>query len=115
MVRRSHNFFQPMLVRRPTASHAAASDIVSRAVEAGSQLLAAPPDDVRVVMQMPRGNLETVAPRVLVLAAMADSLQVRRVRHLLLEPKDSLVHFLMGRTCFSLRSSINARVMLCTN
>lgn len=64
---------------RPTAAHAAASDIVSRAVEAGAQLLAAPPHDVRVVMQLPRGNLETVAPRALVLAAIAESLQACRV------------------------------------
>ena len=63
---------------RPTAAHAAASSIVTRAVEAGAQLLAAPPHDVRVIMQLPRGNLETVAPRALVLAAIADSLQARR-------------------------------------
>ena len=69
---------------RPTAAHAAASDIVSRAVEAGAQLLAAPPHDVRVIMQMPRGNLETVAPRALVLAAIADSLQARRAARLTL-------------------------------
>ena len=66
-------------MRRPTAAHAAASDIVSRAVEAGALLLAAPPHDVRVVMQLPRGNLETVAPRALVLAAIADSLQAGHV------------------------------------
>ncbi len=66
-----------LLVIRPTAAHAAASSVVSRAVEAGARLLAAPPDDVRVIMQLPRGNLETVAPRALVLAAIADSLQMR--------------------------------------
>jgi len=65
------------LVLRPTAAHAAASSVTTRAVEAGARLLAAPPDDVRVIMQLPRGNLETVAPRALVLAAIADGLQVR--------------------------------------
>ena len=69
---------QVLTWRRPTAAHAAAKDVVSRAVEQGARLLAAPPGDVRVVLQMPRGNLETVAPRALVLAAIAASLQVSR-------------------------------------
>lgn len=62
---------------RPTAAHAAANDVISRAVEQGALLLAAPPGDVRVIMQLPRGNLETVSPRALVLSAIATSLQAR--------------------------------------
>jgi IKI3 family len=34
------------------------------------------PGAARAVLQMPRGNLEAVAPRVLVLAEIADRLQV---------------------------------------
>lgn len=64
-----------VLLCRPTAAHAAANDVVRRAVEQGAYLVAAPPHDVRVIMQMPRGNLETVAPRALVLSAIASSLQ----------------------------------------
>ncbi|DBA88250.1 hypothetical protein WJX77_011440 [Trebouxia sp. C0004] len=67
-----------------TAMHAAmrpqgaqgARDITIRAVEQGARLLAAPPDGVRVVLQMPRGNLEGICPRVLVLAGIAAHLQV---------------------------------------
>lgn len=46
-------------------------------MEQGAYLIAAPPHDVRVIMQLPRGNLETVAPRALVLSAIASSLQAR--------------------------------------
>ncbi|KAF5832885.1 IKI3 family-domain-containing protein [Dunaliella salina] len=62
---------------RPNAATAAARNVLVRSVEQGSHLLAAPKDGVRVVMQMPRGNLEAVAPRMLVLAAIADALQAR--------------------------------------
>ncbi len=68
-----------------TAMHAAmrpqgaqgARDITIRAVEQGARLLAAPPHGVRVVLQMPRGNLEGICPRVLVLAGIAAHLQAR--------------------------------------
>lgn len=67
-----------------TAVHAAmrpkgaqqARDVTVRAVEQGSRLVAAPPQSSRVVLQMPRGNLEGICPRVLVLAGIADHLQV---------------------------------------
>ena len=76
----------------------AAGDVSSRAVERGSRLVVAPPavgdgeekaeeeeessssfprtlwDGCRVVLQMPRGNLETVVPRSLALEAVAASL-----------------------------------------
>jgi len=68
-----------------TAMHAAmrpqgaqgARDVTIRAVEQGARLLAAPPHGVRVVLQMPRGNLEGICPRVLVLAGIAAHLQAR--------------------------------------
>lgn len=51
-------------------------DVVVRQVEQGARLLAAPPNGVRVILQMPRGNLEGICPRVLVLAGIAAHLQV---------------------------------------
>lgn len=66
-----------------TAMHAAmrpqgaqqARGVTTRAVEQGSRLVAAPPQGCRVVLQMPRGNLEGICPRVLVLAGIAAHLQ----------------------------------------
>lgn len=52
-------------------------DAGARAVEEGSRIVAAPRGGTVCVLQMPRGNLETVAPRGLVLAALAQSLMVR--------------------------------------
>lgn len=43
-----------------------------------------PADAAQAVLQMPRGNLEAVAPRVLVLAHIADRLQVTTACNLLL-------------------------------
>ena len=67
-----------------TAMHAAmrpqgaegARDVTVRHVEQGARLLAAPPHGVQVILQMPRGNLEGICPRVLVLAGIAAHLQV---------------------------------------
>ena len=59
---------------RPSEWSAAARDVVVRAVEQGSILVSAPQAEVEVVMQMPRGNLETVSPRALVLAATTRAL-----------------------------------------
>ncbi|EIE25950.1 IKI3-domain-containing protein [Coccomyxa subellipsoidea C-169] len=49
-------------------------DASVRAVEAGSRLVAAPRGADFAVLQLPRGNLETVSPRALVLAALAHAL-----------------------------------------
>ena len=38
-----------------------------RRVEIGSQIVIALPDDTKIIFQMPRGNLETVCPRALLL------------------------------------------------
>lgn len=45
-------------------------DETIRRVERGSQLVVAVPCDTRVVLQMPRGNLEGIHPRALVLSAV---------------------------------------------
>lgn len=48
----------------------------ARRIEQGGRLVAAPPGGHTAILQMPRGNLETVCPRPLVVAAIADALQV---------------------------------------
>ena len=70
-----------------TAMHAAmrpngaqqVQDVTVRAIEQGGKLVACPALGLRAVFQMPRGNLEGVCPRVLVLAGIAASLQVRHL------------------------------------
>lgn len=47
----------------------------SREVERGSQLIISIPSDTKVILQMPRGNLETVHPRSLVLAVISKLLK----------------------------------------
>ena len=51
-------------------------DASTRAVEAGSRLVSAPAGATFCVLQMPRGNLEVVSPRALVLAAIAEAILV---------------------------------------
>jgi hypothetical protein len=51
------------------------ASISSRRVEEDALLLAAPSTGVRVICQAPRGNLETVCPRPLVLAAVKQALK----------------------------------------
>ena len=48
----------------------------ARAVEHGSRIVAAPPDEIFVVLELPRGNLETIYPRSLVLPAVAAAVEV---------------------------------------
>ena len=78
----------PQAVRQESALHTAmhkamkghglkvtsGTDPCERAVEQGALLVAAPPCGEAVVLQMPRGNLETIWPRALVLAAVAHAL-----------------------------------------
>ena len=52
-------------------------DPAARAVEAGSTVVAVPPSGCAVILAMPRGNLETVWPRALVLASVGASLAAR--------------------------------------
>ncbi|PNH07535.1 Elongator complex protein 1 [Tetrabaena socialis] len=71
---------------RPDVATAAARNVTVRAVEQGAALVACPAAalggplagrlaDVPVVLQMPRGNLEGVVPRALVLAALVLALR----------------------------------------
>lgn len=49
-------------------------DYTFRSIERGARLVAVVPHDIRVVLQMPRGNLEGIFPRALVLAHMRNLL-----------------------------------------
>ncbi|KAF9189964.1 hypothetical protein BGZ51_008686 [Haplosporangium sp. Z 767] len=51
-----------------------------RRVERGSKIVLALPYSVNLVLQMPRGNLETVAPRAMVLSVTRDALDKRDFR-----------------------------------
>ncbi|KAJ1664171.1 putative elongator complex protein 1 [Coemansia sp. RSA 1813] len=55
-----------------------------RRVERGSTIVLALPVDDRIVFQMPRGNLETVRPRALVLASVRRLLEMRHYREALI-------------------------------
>ncbi|GBF99867.1 hypothetical protein Rsub_12507 [Raphidocelis subcapitata] len=65
---------------RPAAPAAAARDVHVRAVEQGARLVAAPAGGAAAVLQLPRGNLETVAPRLLVLSSALGALAARDYR-----------------------------------
>ena len=60
-----------------------AADAAARAVEEGSLIVACPPGSPAVILQMPRGNLETVWPRALVLEACGAALAARDWRRAL--------------------------------
>jgi len=62
---------------RPEAAKVAA-DATTRQVEDGARIVACAPGTTSVVLQMPRGNLETVAPKALVLPATACALRAGR-------------------------------------
>lgn len=49
-----------------------------RSIERGAKLVTAMPTTYTVVLQMPRGNLETIYPRALVLAAIRRSIEADR-------------------------------------
>ena len=53
-----------------------AQEASARRIEQGGLLVAAPPGSHTAILQMPRGNLEVVCPRPLVVAAIAHALQV---------------------------------------
>ncbi|CAG9461392.1 unnamed protein product [Pedinophyceae sp. YPF-701] len=65
---------------RPNAANAAVKSTRVRIVEDGSHIIAAPPGGSLVVLQAPRGNLEGVCPRVLVLAAVSVALDAGNYR-----------------------------------
>ena len=62
---------------QPRPAAAPSETIAGRAIEQGALLVAAPAEGSIVVLQMPRGNLEAVQPRVLGRAALAALLEVR--------------------------------------
>lgn len=64
---------------RPEAAKTAA-DATTRQVEDGARIVACAPGTTSVVLQMPRGNLETVAPKALVLPAVACALRAGRYK-----------------------------------
>ena len=45
-----------------------------RRVERGSRIVTVVPSDTKLVLQMPRGNLETVTPRALLLSSVRGAL-----------------------------------------
>ena len=49
-----------------------------RSVERGAKLIAVMPSNFALVMQMPRGNLETIYPRALVLAGIRQNIDEKR-------------------------------------
>ncbi|KAL4420046.1 hypothetical protein ABPG77_007485 [Micractinium sp. CCAP 211/92] len=60
---------------RPAGGAAgAAVDVTVRSIEQHAMLVAVPPGNVEAILQMPRGNLEAVRPRALVLPAVAAAL-----------------------------------------
>lgn len=59
---------------KPRIPSNANKNIHVRAVEQGALLVAVPPHDIQAVLQMPRGNLEIVRPRALVLPAITAAL-----------------------------------------
>lgn len=66
---------------RPNALADSHRDVGVRMVEQGSRLVAVPENDIRVVLQLPRGNLEVVCPRMLVLCDIVLALKELRFRH----------------------------------
>lgn len=56
---------------------ATSSALHTRAIEAGARVVAVPAHGVSVVLQLPRGNLETISPRLLVLIGVATALGAR--------------------------------------
>ncbi|BGP57178.1 Putative elongator complex protein 1 [Rhodotorula sphaerocarpa] len=53
---------------------------IRRAVERGSRIVTVVPSSTTLVLQMPRGNLETICPRPLVLRVVRSHLDTRRYR-----------------------------------
>ncbi|THD21419.1 Elongator complex protein 1 [Fasciola hepatica] len=62
-----------LISNQPTKSQNWYDDFL-HPVETGAILVRAPPDDTKVVLQMPRGNLEEVHPRALVLSHLSSLL-----------------------------------------
>ncbi|BGP42072.1 Putative elongator complex protein 1 [Rhodotorula kratochvilovae] len=75
--------FLPLASLAPGAGAGAAASetrVETRAVERGARIVAVVPSATALVLQMPRGNLETVCPRPLVLAVVRAMLDGHRYR-----------------------------------
>lgn len=65
----------PLLIERPDETQAPMpTDWEKRRVERGSKIVVAVPSSMSLVLQMPRGNLETINPRPLVMAVVRQDL-----------------------------------------
>ncbi|CAG04536.1 unnamed protein product [Tetraodon nigroviridis] len=80
VVRRVEMAFNPTGLQAALASGGGQNDETLRRVERGSRIVTVVPQDTRVVLQMPRGNLETVHHRSLVLAQLRSWLDSLRFR-----------------------------------
>lgn len=67
------------------------SDERCRNIERGSRLVCVMPSTFSLVLQMPRGNLETLYPRALVLAGVRRSIEVRNYKKAFLACRNSRV------------------------
>ena len=56
------------------------ADMAKRSVERGSRIAAIPPGSCTVILQQPRGNLEIISPKALVLPSIAKSLKMRHFK-----------------------------------
>uniref|UniRef100_A0A3B4TU78 Elongator complex protein 1 n=1 Tax=Seriola dumerili TaxID=41447 RepID=A0A3B4TU78_SERDU len=72
--------FDPAGLQAALASDGGQNDETLRRVERGSRIVTVVPQDTRVILQMPRGNLETVHHRALVLAQLRKWLNSLRFR-----------------------------------
>jgi elongator complex protein 1 len=73
-------------IPRMTGEKTAMFDESLRRVERGSKIVTAVPSDTKVILQMPRGNLETIHPRALVLSCVRkglDKLEFKKVFQLM--------------------------------
>ncbi|BGP02142.1 Putative elongator complex protein 1 [Rhodotorula toruloides] len=73
--------FTESFARRAAGSAASGpSETIKRAVERGSRIVTVVPSSTTLILQMPRGNLETICPRPLVLRVVRSLLDSRRYR-----------------------------------
>ncbi|GAA5993070.1 hypothetical protein JCM10908_003090 [Rhodotorula pacifica] len=68
------------LFARRAGAGAGGDSSIKRAVERGSKIVTVVPSSTTLVLQMPRGNLETICPRPLVLRVVRSHLDNRRYR-----------------------------------
>ncbi|GAA5883430.1 hypothetical protein JCM3774_004277 [Rhodotorula dairenensis] len=72
--------FTESFARRAGPGGGGADSSIKRAVERGSRIVTVVPSSTTLVLQMPRGNLETICPRPLVLRVVRSHLESHRYR-----------------------------------